>query len=184
MKAQLFLMLLQAQEHGAAAASAEHAGGDNEILWKWVNFAILAAGIGYLFVKSAIPFFKDRAAGIVKDIADATKTKADAETRAAELEKRIANLSGEIDQMRADAKAELAAEGQRIQAETQAAVAKASAQAENEIASATKAAKQELSAHAAQLALDLAAGKLRGNAGGAQPGLFDAFVRDLEKMKN
>jgi F-type H+-transporting ATPase subunit b len=170
-----------------AALGAEEAGHDeasSELMWKWVNFAILAAGLGYVFVKMGLPFFKDRAAGIVKDIADASKTRADAEARAAELEKRIANLSGEIDKMRAEAKGELEAEGKRIQAETQAAVAKASAQAENEIASATKAARQELSAHAAQLALDLAAGKLRNSAGGAQNGLLDAFVRDLEKMKN
>jgi F0F1-type ATP synthase membrane subunit b/b' len=175
----LYTLAAQAAEEGGHAA-----GDDHEIWWKWLNFAILFAGLGYVFVKSGLPFFKDRAAGIVKDIADASKTKADAETRAADLERRIANLSGEIEQMRTSAKSELEAEGRRIQSETQAAVAKAAAQAENEIASATKAARQELSAHAAQLALGLAAGKLRNNAGGAQPGLLDAFVRDLEKMKN
>ena len=169
-----------AEEHGAAA----HAGDDNEMLFKWLNFGIMFAGLAYLFIKMGVPFFKDRAAGIVKDIAGAAKTKADAEARASELEKRIANLAGEIDKMRAGAQGELEAEGKRIQAETQAAVAKTAAQAGNEIASATKAARQELSAHAAQLALELAAGKLRNSAGAAQTGLMDAFVRDLEKLKN
>lgn len=179
----LFMTLLLA---AAAQAAEEHgaAGADSEMMWKWVNFGILAAGLGYLFVKSGLPFFKERGDGIVKDIADAAKTKADAEARASELERRIANLGGEIEKMRAEAKGELENEGRRIQAETQAAVAKASAQAENEIASATKAAKQELSAHAAALAVELAAGKLRNSVGGAQPGLMDAFVRDLEKLKN
>ena len=172
---------------GAYAAESEGhaaAGDDHEMFWKWVNFAILAAGLAYVFVKSGAPFFKDRAAGIVKDIADASKTKADAEARAADLESRIANLGSEIEKMRAEAKGELENEGKRIQAETQAAVAKASAQAESEIVSATKAAKAELSAHAASLAVELAAKKLRQSAAGAQPGLMDAFVRDLEKLKN
>jgi len=174
-----------AQEHGAAAGHEDHLlFGLSEMAWKWVNFAILAAGLGYAFVKMGVPFFRDRAAGIVKDIADATQTKQAAEAKAAELEKRISNLGAEIDQMRATAKNEMAAEGKRIQAETEAAVAKAGAQAEAEIASAVKAAKQELSAHAAALAVDLAAKKLSNNAGGAQGGLLDAFVRDLEKMKN
>jgi F-type H+-transporting ATPase subunit b len=166
-----------AEEHGAAAHDA-----GNELMWKWFNFAILAGGLGYLFVKSGLPFFRDRAAGIVKDIADATQTKQSAEARAADLEKKIANLSGEIDQMKAQTKAEMEAEAKRIQDETKTTLAKIAAQADAEISSATKAAKQELSQHAAALAVDLAAGKLR--TGSPQAGLVDSFVRDLEKLKN
>lgn len=170
------LVALAAEEHGG-----EHAA-SNELMWKWINFGILMAGLGYLFVSQGLPFFRDRAAGIVKDIADATKTKTDAEARAAALEQKIANLSGEIEQMKAQTKAEMEAEAKRIQDETAAALAKVAAQADAEIASATKAAKQELSQHAAALAVELAAGKLR--SGSPQAGLVDAFVRDLEKLKN
>lgn len=166
-----------AEEHGAASHDAS-----NELMWKWINFAILMGGLGYLFIKMGVPFFRDRASGIVKDIADATQTKQSAEARAAELEKKIANLTGEIDQMKAQTKAEMDAEAKRIQDETQTALAKIAAQADAEISSATKAAKQELSQHATALAVDLAAAKLR--TGTPQTGLVDAFVRDLEKLKN
>ena len=58
-------------------------------------------------------------------------------------------------------------------------------QKKQEIASATKQAKAELSAHAAALALDLAAGRIRSSlSDGQSRGLVSAFIQDLEKVKN
>ncbi len=153
--------------------------------WKWVNFGILMMGVGYLFAKQGVPFFQERATGILKDISDAQKTKSDADARAASMEARIANLGKEIEQMKADASAEMQSEGKRLEAETAQTLAKVQASAEQEITSATKQAKAELSAHAASLALELAAGRIRaGLSDGQSRGLVSAFIQDLEKVKN
>ena len=153
--------------------------------WKWVNFGILMAGLGYLFAKQGIPFFQDRAAGILKDIADAKKTKADADARASAIEGRIANLGKEIEEMKANASAEMQNEAKRMEAETTQALAKVQLSAEQEISSATKQAKAELSAHAASLAIELAAGRIRSSLNAGQSsGLVSAFIQDLEKVKN
>ncbi|MBY0507366.1 MAG: ATP synthase F0 subunit B [Bryobacteraceae bacterium] len=154
-------------------------------VWKWINFGILMAGVGYLFAKQGVPFFQERAAGILKDISDAQKTKTEADARAAELESRIANLGDEIARMQADAQAEMQNEAKRMEAETAQSLAKVQASAEQEIASATKQAKAELSAHAAALAIDLAAGRIRSGLNeGQSRGLVSAFIQDLEKVKN
>lgn len=154
-------------------------------IWKWVNFGILMAGVGYVFAKQGIPFFRERATGILKDIADAQKTKAEADARAAAIEARIANLGQEIEQMKTAASTEMQNEGRRIEAETAQSLAKVQISAEQEIASATKQAKAELSAHAASLAIDLAAGRIRANLSSGQAnGLISAFIQDLEMVKN
>ena len=172
--------------HKAAEAAAEPVvWGFDLTFWKWVNFGIMMAGVGYLFAKQGVPFFAERAAGIAKDISDAKKTKADADARAAQIESRIANLGKEIDQMKAAASAEMQSEGKRIEAETTQTLAKVQTSAAQEIASATKQAKAELSAHAAALALDLAAGRIRSSlSDGQSRGLVSAFIQDLEKVKN
>jgi F0F1-type ATP synthase membrane subunit b/b' len=179
---------IPADAHAAAngeKAAESHDAGDPLLFWKWVNFGILMAGLGYLFVKQGIPFFTERAAGIRKDIAEATKAKADADARAAAIEARIANLGKEVEQMRAAASAELQNEAKRLEAETAQSLAKVQSSAEQEIASATKQAKAELSAHAASLAIDLAAGRIRSSLSEGQAnGLVSAFIHDLEKAKN
>ena len=61
--------------------------------WKWANFAILAAGIGYLWVKQVGPFYAARSAEIRKGIEEAQKLRADADARAAAMDAKLANLS-------------------------------------------------------------------------------------------
>ena len=52
----------------ASLALAEEAGEKDMTGWKWANFAILAAGIGYLLVKQAGPYFAARSTEIRKGI--------------------------------------------------------------------------------------------------------------------
>lgn len=178
-----------AAPHGetGAAGHGEQNGhaNSNEMLWRWVNFAILAGGIGYLLKKFAGPFFTARTAAIRSGIAEARQMKADADARAAEIERRIGNLGAEIEQLRAGSRAEIGAEAERVRAETEAQIAKVQAQAEAEIAAAGKTAQQELKAHAAQLAIDLAEQQLKARVGPAeQGGLVRAFIKDLEARGN
>ena len=155
-----------AEHKSEAAGHSEGAGEKHEeepsMMWKWVNFLILAGGLGYLIGKNAPAFFKSRTEEIQKGIADATQMRKDADARAAEMDKRMANLESEIAALRASAKSEIAAEADRAGAETAELLKKIQAHAEQEIASTAKHAALELKAYSAKLSLDLAEAKLRG----------------------
>lgn len=178
------------EAHGTkhAEAAAQHGEGHaeqempNENLWKWANFALLAAGLGYLISKNAPAFFRARTDEIQKGIAEATQTRKDAEARAAEIERKVSNLQAEVASLRAQSREEIAREGERIKAETEAQLRKIQSQTQAEIASATKHAAHDLKAYSAKLALEMAEGQLRGQmTPAAQDGLTRAFVDELRR---
>src|SRR5579885_1077351 len=142
----------------AAALSAEEKAGEvkDDMVWKWVNFAILAAGLGYLCAKMLPPFFKSRTAEIQQGIREAQAIKKEADARAAEMESRLASLGAEIEKFRAQASSEMQQEGDRIREETKRQIARVEQQAQAEIETAGKIARRDLQAYAAKLALDLA----------------------------
>jgi len=159
----------KAEEHKSEAATHEKHEGAGEkheeepsIIWKWVNFAILAGGLGYLIGKNAPAFFQTRTSEIQSGISEATRLKQEADQRAAAMEKRMANLEAEIASLRAVAKSEIEVEANRVGAETAQLLAKIQAHTEAEITSAAKHASLELKAFTAKLALELAETKLRG----------------------
>lgn len=166
-----------------AAAAEEHEEGDKYAVWKWANFAILAVVLGYMLNKALPPFFAGRTADIQKGIAEAAAMKADAEKRAAEMERRMTALSVEIEQIRTGAKDEMQKEANRIAKETEYQLARLQAQGEHEIASLTKHAMQQLKAHSAMLALELAEQRIRGGmTDAAQSGLVARFVSSLDRQ--
>jgi len=187
-------VLAFSQDHPAAAPAeaghgeAKHAEGGhaeeampNEIWWKWANFAILAAGLGYLIGKNAGPFFKSRTQEIQSGIADATRVRVEAEARASEIERRVSNLSAEVAQLRAQSKDEIAREGERVRTETEASMKKMQAQAQAEIASAGKHASHDLKAYSANLALELAEQQLKDRmTPPVQQQLTAAFIADIQ----
>ena len=154
------------------AAPAEHAT-DNWTLWKWANFAILMAVLGFLGAKHGGPFFRARGEEIRKGIADASVEKQAADERYAEVSRRLSNLESEIASMRADAREEMNAESERIRLETEQQLAKVHQHAEQEIVSVAKAERQELRNHAASLAIELAEQRIRER---ISPQLQDALV--------
>ena len=170
-----------AQEHAPAPAS-EHGGGGHDDLgtWKWVNFGILAALLAWAIAKHAGPFFNGRIADIQKEINEAKLVRVEAEARAAAIEKRLANLDSELAQLRSSAHGEMQAEAARIQDETKHASARAAEQAQQEIASMSKAAENELRREASRLALELAEKKLKSQMSPATEGsLVARFVAGL-----
>lgn len=187
--------LLLAQEHGpsGAAKAGEHARaegghadehGDPFIWWKWANFAILGGGLGYLLAKHLPPFFRSRTEEIQKGITEAAALKKDAEARLADMDARLKRLDREIAGLREGARAEIAAEGERMQGETRAALAKIQANAEQEIAAATRAASAQLRAEAAQLAVNLAAERIQARmTPETQADLVSRFVGTLETKR-
>jgi F0F1-type ATP synthase membrane subunit b/b' len=150
--------------------------------WKWANFAILAAGIGYLLVKQAGPYFAARSVEIQKGIEEAQKLRAEAEQRAEAMDARLAILGVEVEAMRKASLEEASQEAHRFRQETAHEMAKIQANAEREISSALKA-QIELKSYAAQLAIDLAREKVRERMTPAdQETLVRNFVADLSRQ--
>jgi F-type H+-transporting ATPase subunit b len=147
-----------ASEHPAADATEEKAheqnseGGEGGLQgWKWLNFAILAGGLGYLAVKMGGPFFATRSAQIRKDLVEAGALHKQAEARAAEVDRRLAHLETEVASLREEATRESHAERERLAREAAAELAKIKEQSEQEIAAAGKAARNDLRRYSAGL---------------------------------
>ena len=154
--------------------------GDPWLGWKWANFAILAAGLGYLIRKHAPAFFEQRTKEIQQGILEATQAKQDAEARAAAIDGRLASIESEIASLRAGARAEIAAEGERIGRETEQRLQRIQAQLAQEITLMSRAAGAELRKYSAGLALDLAEQRIRSRMTKAtQDSLVDRFLQDL-----
>jgi F-type H+-transporting ATPase subunit b len=168
----------EAKAHEAESHEAEEGGLS---AWKWANFVVLAAGIGYLIGKNAGPMFSARSRQIRKDIVEAEAAREEAEARAAEVDRRLANLEAEIAALRGEASREAEAETRRLEQHTAAEIGKIQAHSEQEIAAAAKAARMELRRYSAELAIELAERKIRDRmTPEAQDTLVRSFVRDLQ----
>ena len=188
----LFLMLAgaalaqepaKANESPLEHASESPAEGEHGKLemWKWANFVVLAAGLGYLIGKNAGPFFASRSQQIKKDMLESQEARREAEARAAEVDRRMAALEGEIAALRAESQREADSETQRLARHTADEIAKIQAHAEQEIVSAGKAARMELKRYSAELAVRLAEDRIRSRmTPQTQEALIRGFVRDLE----
>lgn len=169
---------------GLAMAAEEGAGKKPEgnfLLEEWVNFAILAGGLGYVAVKMGGPAFRARKLEITESLEVSRRRAEAAAERAAEVDRRMAGLQADVEALRAEARVGMQAEGERIGAETAEKMVKLGQASEQEIASATKAARQEVKAAAAVLALDLARQKVVARMDEpTQSALVSRFARDLE----
>jgi F-type H+-transporting ATPase subunit b len=174
-----FVSLAHPQETESKSSPAAESG-DPLILWKWVNFAILAAGLGYLIGKQAPAYFQGRREQIQQALTEADREIKDAKARAASIEARLAGIEHEVENLRSTARAEMSAEGERIRHETERRVKRIQDQSAQEIALLTRAARNELRNYSAGLALDLAEQRIRSRmTADAQNGLVDGFVQDL-----
>lgn len=121
-----------------------------------LNFVVIAAVIVWAARKYLPGIFRDRSAAIQKAMQEAQKASEEARRRLAEIESRLMRLDGEIGMMRDAAEKEAAAEEARIKAAAEEDARKIIASAEQEIAAAAKAARRQLTAYAADLAVGLA----------------------------
>ena len=151
-------------------------------VWKWANFVVLVAGLGYLVIKNAGPFFEARTRQIREDMAQANEMWRAAETRATEVERKLATLESEIAAFRNESHLEAQNETKRMKLQTAAEIARIKEHAEQEIAAAGKAARLELKRYAAHLAIRMAEDKARGRmTPDTHDGLVREFVRDLDQ---
>src|ERR1700675_709030 len=139
----LSAVALFAQE-GGAEKTASGLSPTLEMILLWANFAVLAAGLGYLIKKYGAPFFAARSERIQHEIVEAAKVRRDAEVRAAEVDRRLANLAADLAALRAESQKELDSLQRHATTKTSAEIAKIQSNAQHEIAAAGKAARFEL----------------------------------------
>jgi len=122
----------------------------------FVNFAVIAGLIIWASRKFLPGIFRDRTAAIQKAMQEAQKASEEACRKLADIESRLQKLDVEIGMMRDAAEREGAAEEARIKAAAEEDARKIVAAAEQEIDASIKAARRQLAAHAADLAVGLA----------------------------
>ncbi len=156
----------------------------NEI-FKWINFAIVAGLVAWVFLKLTPPFFRKNAETISSAINKATAAKAEADRQLREAESKLARLQEEVAQLRATAQREGAAEAERLSAITKSDAEKVALAGKAEIEAAERAARLELKSIAANLAVDGAESLLAKQlTPQAQESLLAAFVKSLEGRPN
>lgn len=169
------------QESPSTTQAKEADQGDPWIWWKWANFAILAAGLGYLIAKNVPALFRKQSDEIQSALAEAAKIKQEAEAYAASVEARLASLANEIKQLRETAHAEMTTESERVRRETENHLQRIRQQSVQEVALMTRGAKDGLRKYAAELAIGLAEQRIRSRMNpDTQEKLVSGFVHDLQ----
>lgn len=169
-----------AQEGGASGA-------DSTTGWvfRWLNFTIVAGGLGYVAVKWGAPYFRKQAGEISEKIAEGARAREAAEQQRRETQAKLAGIEKEVGAMRGEARRGAEAEAQRIRALALRDAEAIERGAQAEIAAAERAARLKLKAHAARMAVERAEEALRGAAAAEAEGkLFREFVAGIEGSAN
>jgi F-type H+-transporting ATPase subunit b len=187
---QIFGTVLFAILFGVLSVHAAEEGGNaaqeraNEI-FKWINFALLAGGLLWLFGKVLPPKFRANADNISSAITKATAARAEADRQLREAEQRLARLEQEVAQLQSTAQREAEAEAERIRNATERDAQKIGVAATAEIEAAERATRLELKSIAANLAVDGAESLLAKQlTPQAQEALVSAFVKGLAGRPN
>jgi len=180
------LLLLSCAALNAHAAEEGGAAKERAIeIFKWINFAIVAGLILWVFAKVLPRKFRSNAEKISSAISNATAAKAEADRQLREAEMKLTNLEKEVAELRSFAEHESAGEAERIRALAKSDAQKIFLAATAEIEAAERAARLELKAIAAKLAVDgaesLIAKQLTPQ---TQESLVSTFVKSLEGRPN
>jgi len=169
-----------AQEESAAAPENSPTGW----IFRWLNFAIVLGGIIWAFAKAA-PYFRARSEAIAAAVAEGTRAREEAEAKKREAEAHLDNLDKEIGALKEQERRDAEAERERIKAMTREEAAKVEHAADVEIAAAERAARLDLKAFAARLAVERAEVLLRGEiTARTDSAIVRTFVGDLSRSVN
>jgi F0F1-type ATP synthase membrane subunit b/b' len=167
-------------EQGGSAA--EQTAGS---VFKWIHFVILAGVAYWLFKKVLPPVFRRNADKISDSISKATAVKAEAEQKLKQAETKLATLEQEVAHFRALAQNEATSEMERLRGMTKIDIEKVRLAAQAEIDAAERAARVELRALAAKLAVDRAESLVaRQMTPAVQEAMIDSFVQSLQGRPN
>ena len=121
-----------------------------------LNFAVVMGAIVWASKKYLPSMFRNRTASIQRSLEKARRSSEDAHRRLSDIESRLARLDREISEMKSSSEREAAAEEERISSAAAEDARHIMDSAHQEIEAAAKAARRELTAHAADLAVSLA----------------------------
>jgi len=177
----LALLLLLATP--ALAQEGETSPVDSPVGWvfRWLNFAIVLAGLIFAFRKVR-PYFRKRAEEISARIAEGARAREAAERQRREVQEKLAGVEKEVSGMRAEARRAAQAETERLREMVRAEAETIDRAAQAEIAAAERAARLELKMVAARLAVERAEALLRQEmTPTAETALVHNFVAELER---
>ena len=171
----------QAGAEGAEGAdTAEHEEGLLPVIARLVNFAILIGTLVYLLRSPLMAYLNDRGTQIRSDLVNAAEMKRTAAAQLEEIDRRMTALPGELAALRAQGAQEIAAEEARIRAAAAAERDRLLEQARRDIDQHVKVAERELVNHAADLAVAVAAERIRKTiTDDDQKRLADRYVQQL-----
>lgn len=179
----LSVLFLALSAHAEEAGSASQKSAEN--LFKWINFALVAGVIVWLCLKRGPAFFGHRADVISSDIQKSTEAKKQAEQQLRDAETKLQNLEKEVADLHASAQRESTAEAERIRNLTVMDSQKIAEAGKAEVDAAERAARLELKAFAASLAVSGAEALLAKQlTPAAQEQLINNFVKTLDGRPN
>jgi len=146
----------QDEKGGEAKGESPHA-----LLYKIINFLILAGALGYLLRKPLADFFRQRAQTITESLKQGRHALAAAQDRLSAIEAKLANLDAEIRAFKDSAAHEMETERQRLRQAAREESERTLAFARVQIDVATRAAGVELKRYTALEAVMLAEGIIR-----------------------
>lgn len=174
----------EAFRHSAAVKGLARITGLDEAKAYWIsvvlNFLIVFVLLWFMMKKTLPGIFRNRTESIQKRMEEARRTGEDARRRLSEVEGRLSRLDAEIAQMRSEAEASAKTEEESMMAAAEEERRRIVQSAEQEIAMAANAARRELKAYAADLAVDLAEKKIQVNQSADQM-LVREFTAQLGK---
>jgi F-type H+-transporting ATPase subunit b len=172
-------------------ALAAEGGGPNQadssagLIFRWLNFALVFGGIGYLIAKHGGAFFSANAKAIAASIHEGTAAKEEADRQLREMDAKIARLDREVAELREAARRDSDAEAARLNASGLAEIEKIHQAARTELGAAERAARQELREMAASLAVERAGGLVSSRMDqNVRAKLFRAFLGELGRSAN
>jgi F-type H+-transporting ATPase subunit b len=141
----------------APGAQEEKSGAEgHELLFKIINFALLAGGLAYILRKPLADFFAARSNSIQKSLEEGRKALEASQAQLQAVEQKLAHLEEEIAAFKASATKEMEAEQQRMKQAAAEEAEKILESARARIEVSVRAAKLDLKSYAAQQAVELA----------------------------
>jgi len=173
--------------HAAEGAGHGTAGEHAESIWPTIaqifNFAVLVGGLIYLLRSPLAAHLASRSQQIRGGLESARETTATATAQLADIDRRLQSLPAELDALRARATEEIAAEERRIQAKAEAERTRLIDDMRRDVDVRVRVARQELTEHAADLAVSLAGDRVRQTITDAdQARLIDRYATQVKDI--
>lgn len=183
----LLFLLLACLVPAAVFASAE--GGESgwgwwETIGRWINLLVLFGVIFYFTRGFITKFFSDRRGNIRTEIEEAEEARRNAEAELEEMKLKMAGLDQELAEMQRQAEENAGKEKERIEAEARAEAEKIINSVKGEVDGLMRSARDELKSYAGELAVDLAAKKIRGELDeDKKRRVVNSFLEDLTETE-